>query len=76
VEVASFMARVETACEGKEDVSLLSRAEVIDAAPETTRAAREPLRMRGLTIEAGGKLAASVIPDELFGLVYPDETAS
>jgi hypothetical protein len=75
-EVASFMARVEVACEGREDVSLLPMAEIIEAAPDATRAAREPLRMRGLTIERGRKLAASVIPDELFGLVYRDETAS
>lgn len=33
-----------------------------------------PLWMRGPAV--GRKLAASVIPDELFGLVYPDETAS
>jgi hypothetical protein len=75
-EIAAFMARAEVACAGREDVSLLTTAEIIDAAPEVTRTAREPLRMRGMTVERGRKLAGSVIPDGLFGLVFPDETAS
>jgi Replication-relaxation len=75
-ETASFMTRLEVACRGREGVSLLMRDEIIAAAPEATRQAREPLRLRGTVKEPGKKLAVSVIPDELFGLVFPDDTAS
>lgn len=74
-ETAGFLARTEVACRGT-DMSFMPMAEVIEAAPEQTRRAREPLRMRGVTVEPGKKLAGSVVPDGLFGLVYPDDTAS
>ena len=45
-------------------------------APEETQRSREPLRWKVERVERGRKEVSSVVPDGLFGLSFPDETAS
>lgn len=76
LERAAFMTSLEIACREKPDVELLEAAEVIAHAPEATRNAREPLRWVIERVERGRKDSFSVVPDGLFGLSFPDDTAS
>ena len=73
--IADFMVALEIACHERNDVELLREAEIIAAAPERTRTAREPLRLvvPGLDNKIG---ISSVVADGLFGLVFPDDTAA
>lgn len=73
--VADFMVGLELACRGRSDIRLLGEDEVIAAAPERTRKAREPLRLAvpGLDNKLG---VSSVIADGLFGLTFADDTAA
>ena len=74
-EIASFMVRLEVACRSQGHISLLTREDILDNAPAKTRMMREPLRLR-MPTSAAGKRTASVIPDEFFGLAYPNDTAA
>jgi hypothetical protein len=74
--VADFMVSLELACRARSDIELTSEAEIITAAPEQTRLAREPLRWIAESIERGKKERWSVVPDGLFGLSYPDGSAA
>ena len=76
LEVADFMAGVEVACRTRGDVELMREHEILDMAPEETRAAREPLRWKVDKVMMGKRETFSVVPDGLFGLVFPDETAA
>lgn len=73
--VANFMVALEIACRQRQDIQLLHESEIIAAAPERTRKAREPLRLSvpGLDNKLG---ISSVVADGLFGLVFPDDTAA
>lgn len=66
---------VEIACRGRSEVALAREGNIIAQAPEHTRRSREPLRLTvpGLDTIAG---VSSVVADGLFGLVFPDNTAS
>jgi hypothetical protein len=76
LEVADFMAGVEVACRTRGDVELMREHEILEMAPEETRAAREPLRWKVDKVMMGKRETFSVVPDGLFGLVFPDETAA
>jgi hypothetical protein len=73
--IADFMVGLEIACRNRIDVELLRESDIIEAAPERTRQAREPLRLTvpGLNNKIG---ISSVIADGLFGLVFPNDTAA
>lgn len=73
--IADFMVGLELGCRDRDDISLEREAAVLMHAPERTRASREPLRLTvpGLDNKLG---ISSVIADGLFGLVFPDDTAS
>lgn len=73
--IADFMVGLEIACRDRGDIKLLDEWDILANAPTRTRAAREPLRLvlPGLSNKMG---VSSVIADGLFGLVFPDETAS
>src|SRR6185437_8460491 len=49
--VADFMLRIELACRVRSDVTLIREEDIIAAAPEETRSAREPLRWEAVSIE-------------------------
>lgn len=76
LEVADFMIGLELACRVRGDVELMREHEVLALAPEETRTAREPLRWKVDKVMMGRKESFSVVPDGLFGLVFPDDTAA
>lgn len=76
LEVADFMTGVELACRTRGDVELMREHEILEMAPEETRAAREPLRWKVDKVMMGKRETFSVVPDGLFGLRFPDETAA
>jgi hypothetical protein len=73
--IADFMVGLEIACRERDDIKLLSERDIMANAPERTQKSREPLRLvvPGLSNKLG---VSSVIADGLFGLVFPDGTAS
>jgi hypothetical protein len=76
LEIADFMTGLELACRTRGDVELMREHEILALAPEETRTVREPLRWKVDKTVMGRKEIFSVVPDGLFGLVYPDETAA
>ncbi len=76
LQIADFLVVLELACAARADISLFGESEIIAAAPEATRRAREPLRWRVERIERGRKEITTVVPDGLFALGFPDDTAS
>jgi hypothetical protein len=76
LQIADFMVGLELACRGNSGVTLLREHEIIQAAPEITRRAREPLRWRVERIERGRREITTVVPDGLFALTFPDDTAA
>jgi hypothetical protein len=76
LEVADFMTGLELACRTRGDVELMREHEILALAPEETRTVREPLRWKVDKTVMGRKESFSVVPDGLFGLVFPDETAA
>lgn len=75
LQVAEFMTRIELACASDAAIELMREDEIIALAPEKTRTSREPLRweVKGLDEGAG---VASVVPDGLFGLLFPNDSAA
>lgn len=76
LEVADFMTGLELACRARGDVGLMREHEVLALAPKETRTAREPLRWKVDKPMMGRRETFSVVPDGLFGLLFPDETAA
>jgi hypothetical protein len=76
LEVADFMTGLELACRARGDLELMREHEILAQAPEETRTIREPLRWRVNKVVMGRKEIFSVVPDGLFGLRFPDETAA
>ena len=76
LEVADFMTGLELACRTRGDVELMREHDILALAPEETRTAREPLRWKVDKPVMGRRETFSVVPDGLFGLVFPDETAA
>lgn len=76
LEVADFMTGLELGCRARGDVELMREHEVLALAPEETRTAREPLRWKVNRTMMGRRETFSVVPDGLFGLLFPDETAA
>lgn len=76
IEIADFMVSLELACRKAGDITLVREDEILANAPEETRAAREPLRWEAVSVEEGRRERWSVVPDGLFGLLFPDNTAA
>ena len=76
LEIADFMINLELACQARNDVSLIRAEQIIAAAPDETRSAREPLRWSISKTVMGKRESFSVIPDGLFGVGYSDNTAA
>jgi hypothetical protein len=76
LQIADFMVGLELACRENNGINLLREHEIIEASPEITRKAREPLRWRVERIERGRREITTVVPDGLFALTFPDDTAS
>ena len=76
LEIADFMVSLELACRANGRASLVREEQLIAAAPDETRSAREPLRWEAVSVEQGRRERWTVVPDGLFGLTFPDETAA
>jgi hypothetical protein len=76
LEIADFMTRVEVACRLKPDIELVREHEILAMAPERTQKAREPLRWLAESRDSNTRQTWSVVPDGLFGLMFPDDTAA
>lgn len=76
--VADFLVSLELACRRSgEKVRLIGEHELIAAAPEKTRRAREPLRWQAaVTNGKAMPIMMSIIPDGLFGLLSTDAPAN
>jgi hypothetical protein len=76
LEIADFMVKLELACRSRGEAELMREQEVLEQAPEETRAAREPLRWKVDKVMMGRKETFSVVPDGLFGLRFANDTAA
>jgi hypothetical protein len=76
LQLADFMTGLEVACRTRADVELIREREILAMAPEKTRTAREPLRWSVDKLIMGRRETRSVVPDGLFGLRFPDDTAA
>ncbi len=76
LDIADFMVSVEVACRAQGTINLVREEEILAAAPDEMRSAREPLRWEAVSVEQGRRERWTVVPDGLFGLTFPDETAA
>lgn len=74
--IADFMVSLEVACRRQGIASLLHEEDILANAPIETQSAREPLRWEAVSVEQSRRERWSVVPDGLFGLSWPDGTAS
>lgn len=75
LEIGDVLIALHVACRKRRDVSLMLEPDIIAAAPEKTRRAREPLRWTAPGAKAKHGVN-SVISDGLFGLRFSDDTAA
>jgi protein involved in plasmid replication-relaxation len=73
--VAEFMTALELSCRARSDVELVRERDIIAAAPEATRNARESLRWVVRPPQGRSELW-SIIPDGLFALSFANGTAA
>lgn len=72
-----FMAGVEVAARARTDLSVLESAAILARAPERARKAKHPLKWTAIVPDDHGRdVPASVVSDDLFGLVFDDGTAA
>jgi len=76
IEIADFFVSLEVACRSRENIHIVREDQIIAAAPLETRSAREPLRWEAVSVERGKRERWGAVPDGLFGLRFPDETAA
>jgi hypothetical protein len=76
LEIADFFVSLELACRARENTHIIREEQIIAAAPVETQSAREPLRWEAVSVEQGRRERWTVVPDGLFGLIFPDETAA
>jgi DNA-binding MarR family transcriptional regulator len=74
VAIAEFWVALELATRGRDDVRVLERSEILEAAPKSKM---DRLVRLEASIRLGGALKKNaVVPDALFGLRFNDETES
>jgi predicted transcriptional regulator len=72
-----FMSAVEVAARARPDISVMEASAIIERAPERTRLARHPLKWTAVVPDDRGRdMSASLISDDLFALLFDDDTAS
>jgi hypothetical protein len=76
LDIADFMVNVEVACRTDEKITLVREDEILAAAPDKTRSAREPLRWEAVSVEHGKRERWTAVPDGVFGLTFADGTAA
>lgn len=70
---ADVMVAAECAARNRSDIKLMSAQQLLETAPETTRNAVNPFKLKARASHVGKLLDASVIPDAVFGLDFTSE---
>ncbi len=70
---ADVMVAAECAVRYRADVTLMTADKILEGAPDTTRNALNPFKLKGRVNYAGKLLDMSVIPDAVFGLDFTSE---
>ena len=72
-----FMSAVEVAARARSDISVMEASAIIERGPERTRQARHALKWTAVVPDDHGRdVPASLISDDLFALLFEDNTAS
>ena len=72
-----FMSAVEVAARARSDISVMEASAIIQRAPERTQLAKHPLKWTAVVPDDRGRdVPASLISDDLFALLFEDNTAS
>lgn len=72
LEVVDFHVALEQSTRRRNDVRLIHPEEIVASSPESTRRKRSPFALRGSISRDGSSLDIGVIPDLVFGLMFPD----
>lgn len=72
LEIVDFRVALERSTRGRSDVRLIHPEEIIARAPEATREKRDPFALRVGISHNERELDIAVIPDLIFGLLFPD----
>jgi Replication-relaxation len=74
LEIVDFYVALQLAVRGRSDVRLIHSDELISAFPEQTRAMRDPLALRVSVSHNEKTHDIGLIPDLVFGLMFPNGT--
>lgn len=72
LEIVDFYVALEQSTRGRSDVRLIGPEEIIASLPEHTRHMRNPFALRVSVPQNGTTYEIGVIPDLVFGLMFPD----
>ncbi|MEY9750174.1 hypothetical protein ABIF65_009548 [Bradyrhizobium japonicum] len=72
LEIVDFHVALERSTRGRSDLRLIHPEEVIASAPERTRRMRNPFALRARISQAECAYDVGVVPDLVFGLLFPD----
>ncbi|WP_182869601.1 replication-relaxation family protein [Bradyrhizobium diazoefficiens] len=72
LEIVEFYIALVLSTRGRSDVRLIHPEEIITSAPKHTRSMRNPFALRASVSHNGRSLDIRVVPDLVFGLMFPD----
>jgi hypothetical protein len=68
--ISDLMVAIEVAARRRPDVRLISRADILAAAPTATQVSKNPWKLRARVLQDGVARDAAVVPDAVFGLDF------
>jgi hypothetical protein len=72
LEIMDFHVALEQSTQGRSDVRLIHPEEIVASSPEHTRRMKNPLALRTTISRNGRAHDVAVVPDLVFGLMFPD----
>ncbi|MEY9748879.1 hypothetical protein ABIF65_008253 [Bradyrhizobium japonicum] len=72
LEIVEFHIALERSTRGRSDVRLIHPEEIIASSPERTRKKRNPFALRATITQSERAHDLAVVPDLVFGLMFPD----
>ncbi|PPQ17844.1 hypothetical protein CV770_18695 [Bradyrhizobium sp. AC87j1] len=72
LEIVEFHIALERSTRGRSDVRLIHPEEIIASSPERTRKKRNPFALRATISQSERAHDLAVVPDLVFGLMFPD----
>ncbi|WLA64879.1 replication-relaxation family protein [Bradyrhizobium diazoefficiens] len=72
LEIVEFHIALERSARGRSDVRLIHPEEIIASSPERTRKNRNPFALRATISQSEPTHDLAVVPDLVFGLMFPD----